>query len=259
MKRNISITLITLAIISLLITACQPANNGGGAPEAAVQASPVPAQATQQPPTEAAPQVSMVIDPSTSSSPADAYVYEGLAKLQDGQPTLVLALQTTMSDDGLDYIIQLLPGITFHDGTDLNAEAVIANFTRWFDPQSPLRGDGTFDTWVKDFGGFKGELTADGKPKSEFDGIEKVDDRTVLVHLNTPDNDFLTKLADPAFSIISPSALAAPGFGTPSGVDGGTGPYKIGSWNTDSVTLEPFANYWDTNAIPTSSMDIPYK
>jgi len=263
MKKRILIALIVLTITSVLIAACQPAS-GGEAPSETEAPPSEPqspqkgsAAATEEPAVPAEP-MEVMLDPSMAiNADAAAYVYEGLSTIQDGQPVLVLALQETVSDDGLDYIIQLLPGVTFHDGTPLNADAVIANFNRWYDPEDPLRGSGSYDAWAANFGGFKGELDADGKPKSTYDGIEKVDGRTVLIHLNTPDENLMTKLADPAFVIISPNALAAPGFGTEAGVDGGTGPYMIGSWNATSVTLVPYPDYWNPNAIPESSMEVP--
>ena len=60
----------------------------------------------------------------------------------------------------------------------IDADAVIANFNRWFDPQDPFRGSGTYEVWAENFGGFKGESTSEGQPKSIVDGIEKVDDLT---------------------------------------------------------------------------------
>lgn len=261
MKKYTLITLIVMTITSLLIAACQPAATEVSpgeteAPTSEPQPTAAPA-ATEEPTAEP---MEVMLDPSMSiNADAAAYVYEGLSAIQGGQTVLVLALEETVSDDGLDYIIQLLPGVTFHDETPLNADAVVANFNRWFDPEDPLRGSGSYDAWVKNFGGFKGELDADGKLKSTFDGIEKVDERTVLIHLNTPDEELMTKLADPAFAIISPNALAAPDFGTETGVDGGTGPYMIGSWSASGVTLEPYSDYWNPNAIPESSMEISLK
>lgn len=89
----------------------------------------------------------------------------------------------------------------------MNADLVVANFNRWFDLNDVNRGSGEFAAWAENFGGFKGETTEDGKAKSQYDGIEKVDDFTVLVHLNTPDPDILIQVTNPAFSIVSPNSL----------------------------------------------------
>src|SRR5699024_1910865 len=45
-----------------------------------------------------------------------------------------LAHDWDVSDDGLNYTFYLEEDVTFHDGTDFNAEAVKINFERWSDP-----------------------------------------------------------------------------------------------------------------------------
>ncbi|NJN78980.1 MAG: hypothetical protein HC797_00025 [Anaerolineales bacterium] len=92
-------------------------------------------------------------------------------------------------------------------------------------------------------------MTEDGKPKSHYDGIEKIDDLTVLVHLNSPDPDLLLKLANPAFSIVSPNAFTSG--------DGGTGVYKFSSSDGSTFTLDPFAGYWDVSALARESISVP--
>jgi peptide/nickel transport system substrate-binding protein len=190
-------------------------------------------------------------DPKTY--PALVNMYEGLVKDNGGEITGVLAESFTTSEDGLDYIFNLRPGVTFHDGQPLNAEAVIANFDRWFDPAAATRGTGTFEAWVTAFGGFKGEVTETNTPKSIYDGIEKVDGLTVLVHLNTADPEFLNKFASPAFSIVSPASLEAG--------DGGSGPYKFASFVEAETTikLDPFEGYWDAASIPGQSTEVSIK
>jgi peptide/nickel transport system substrate-binding protein len=254
MKKQFLFTLLMLTIAALVISACQPASTSDSPGDA--EPAPEELQETPESP-EPGIELPVLMDPiMVPDSEAIAYVYESLLKVEEDELIPVLALESTVSEDGLDYILALRPGVSFHDGTVLNADAVIANFNRWFDPEDALRGDGTYEAWATNFGGFKGETTDDGKPKSNFDGIEKVDELTVMVHLNTPDPEFLTKIADPAFAIISPDALSAPDFGTTAGVDGGTGPYVIGDLNTESLTLEPNPDYWNPGAIPTSSIEI---
>lgn len=188
--------------------------------------------------------------------PTVVNLYDGLVKESDGEITGVLATSFSSSEDGLDYIFNLRPGVTFHDGSPLNAEVVIANFNRWFDAAAPTHGSDTFQAWADAFGGFKGEVTNAGTPKSIYDGIEKVDGLTVLVHLNAADAEFLKKIASPAFSIVSLATLdAATG-------DGGSGPYKFSSFVDSAETtvkLDPFEGYWNTSSIPTQSVEVPAK
>jgi peptide/nickel transport system substrate-binding protein len=250
MKSTRLVVLSLFVMIALFLAAC-----GGAATETATEEAPV-SQPTQEAPTSddtgSAPASGgdLVLDPANAAGDnalaAVGYLYE---VLMDADGNGVLAESYTVSEDGLDYIFNLRPGVTFHDGTLLTADIVVANFNRWYDPNDANRGTGEFAAWAANFGGFKGDLTEEGAPKSIYDGIEKVNDFTVLVHLNTEDPDFIKKISNPAFSIVSPGAFA--------GGDGGSGPYKFGALSGTTATLEPFAGYWDPSAIPGSSMDVP--
>src|SRR5688572_23145082 len=59
-----------------------------------------------------------------------------------------LAESWTVSEDGLDYVFQLKTGAVFSDNTPVNADAVAANFNRWFDPNDPARGSGSYEAWA---------------------------------------------------------------------------------------------------------------
>ena len=61
-------------------------------------------------------------------------MFEGLVGTEPGtpDPAPLLAESWEVSDDGLTYDFQLRTGVTFHDGTDFNAEAVCFNFDRWY-------------------------------------------------------------------------------------------------------------------------------
>ena len=204
----------------------------------------------------------VLLDPALASDEdskiANSYLYEGLLTIFDEQTYMALAQSFTRSEDGLDYIFELRPGVKFHDGTDFNADAVIANFYRWFDPADPLHGTGTYDTWVAEFLGFKGETTATGAAKSTFDGAEKINDLTVVIHLSTPDPDLIIRLSNPAFAIVSPAALKAPGFGTQTGIDGGTGSYMLTEWNDEGLVFQSFGDYWEDEYIPENGVSIPF-
>jgi peptide/nickel transport system substrate-binding protein len=246
--KNTRFLLFSLIIIAvLLLTAC----GGGAAATSAPQPTKAPATAAPAATSAGTGSGDLVLDPANKTGEVADYLYEGLMGIKDGAPAGELAESFTVSDDGLDYIFNLRPGVTFHDGSALTSDAVVANFNRWFDPKDANRGSGEFAAWAKNFGGFKDEVDADGKSKSIYDGIEKVDNLTVLIHLNTPDADFPTKLSDPAFYIVNPAAF--------SGGDGGTGAYKLGSIKGSTATLEPFAGYWDASAVPSKSIEVPVK
>jgi peptide/nickel transport system substrate-binding protein len=189
-----------------------------------------------------------------------SYFYEGLLRLDSkGQPAPLLATSWEISDDELDYIFHLRPQVTFHDGTPFNADAVLTNFNRWFDRQNPWHGSYSYTSWEKVFLGFKGDKLDNKQPKSFFDGIEKVNDLTVLIHLNRQEPKLLEYLTQSYFVIASPKLLASAGvkYGTQSGGASGTGPYSLSSWTNDSLVLKPYAKYWGT--VPTAELKFTLK
>ena len=111
-------------------------------------------------------------------------VYDGLVRYADGtlEPEPALATDWTISDDGTVYTFTLREGVTFHDGTPLNAGAVKFNFDRMLDEEHPFHDTGPF-------------------PLSFFfsavEEVEAVDDMTVRFTLNAPYAPFLSNLAYP--------------------------------------------------------------
>jgi peptide/nickel transport system substrate-binding protein len=186
-KQSVLKLIVVATICSLALIACQP-------PSATPTAESIEPTAQN---TETG---------SESTPPAPAASI-GLVTIEDNQPAPGLATSWTVSEDGLDYVFQLKTGAAFDDGTPINADAVVANFNRWFDPNDPSRGTGSYEAWASAFGGFKGEKDENGQPKSVFDGIEKVDSFTVLIHLNKPFSNLITTLAQPDFAIQSPASF----------------------------------------------------
>ena len=264
MKKTFFQTLfVLLTLTALLLTACGASGGtgGGGAATEAPEATPTDIGLAPEINPEMSIAKEILLDPANAAG-ADSllvigYLYEGLVKLEADAIAPALAESWTVSNDGLDYIFTLRQGVTFHDGTAFNTDAVIANFTRWFDKNDPAHGAGEYAAWASIFGGFKGETADDGAPKSNFDGAEKVDEYTVIIHLAKPDSNFLAKLVNPAFAMVSPAAFGADYFGSSLGKASGTGPYSLSAWAETSLALEPFAFYW--GGAPTNALEFPFK
>src|SRR4051812_24870343 len=84
-------------------------------------------------------------------------IFDGLLTTKPGSAEVAPALAKSydVSADGLTYTFHLQDGVKFSDGTDFNADAVCANFERWYNftglAQSP-----SATTYYQDvFGGFK--------------------------------------------------------------------------------------------------------
>lgn len=236
---------IHFMFVLLLLVACQTTPEVSSLPSV----QPTVPQQPAAPSAKAMPS-GLLLDPANAgdeSQEINAKIYETLPVLSVGD--------VVVSDDGLSYAFRLRQSVTFHDGTPLNADAVVLNFNRWYDPQNSLHGAGQFAAWKAAFEGFKGGVNADGRAASIFDGIEKVDEYTVLIHLNRPDANFLTKIENIAFGIASPAALTQAGadYGRMKSPIAGTGPYRVASWTDQGLTLEPNLAYW--GEIPTQGIE----
>ncbi|WP_190243223.1 ABC transporter substrate-binding protein [Arthrobacter globiformis] len=182
-------------------------------------------------------------------------ILEGLVGVDQttGEPTPLLATQWTESPDGLAYTFTLRPGVTFHDGSPFNADAVCTNFDRWFNFSEALRKQAPGTT-------FKGVFKehADHPELSVFKSCTALSALRVRINLTERFTGFLQALTLPAFAISSPKALAAGKADQPTLRRGsqalsayathpvGTGPFRFSAWDSAGVTLTDNKEYWGT-------------
>lgn len=172
------------------------------------------------------------IDPGTAVD-GQAYrimrnVYDSLIHHQPGSYDLVPALAETwdVSEDGLVYTFHLRQGVTFHDGTPFDAEAVKVSYDR--------------------------VLSLGQGPASYLTNLESVAvlaPETVTMTLTKPSRFFPQYVAQ--ISIVSPTAIGenaadgdqASAWLSRNGV--GTGPYKLERWDlAQQFVLVRNPDYW---------------
>ncbi len=190
-------------------------------------------------------------------------IFDTLVTTEPGGTEIVpsLAESWESSADGLEWTLQLRDGVKFHDGTDFNAEAVCANFDRWYNFKGVQQSPSVAYYWTTVFGGF-----AENEDPALGESLYKScqpGDGSVTVSLTRPSSTFISALSLPAFSIASPQALQEFGaddvsgsgedpqyggtFGTEHPI--GTGAFKFASWERgNQVVLERNDDYWGEKA-----------
>ncbi|HWL44616.1 MAG TPA: ABC transporter substrate-binding protein [Ilumatobacter sp.] len=147
-----------------------------------------------------------------------AAVFDKLAELTPtGAPVPVLAESFTPNADNTSWEVALKQGISFHDGTPFNAEAVRVNFEAQY--ENTLVG-----LAVKPF-------------YPETGAIEVVDEFTVRFNLLEPNAQWPAYMASQLGMVASPTWLAAAiADPTLNQRPVGTGPFAFDSRSEDSVT-----------------------
>jgi len=138
-----------------------------------------------------------------------------------------LALSHETSADGKIVTIKLRPGVKFHDGEPLDAEAAKFSIERH------LAGPGSFR---------KPEIAA-------IDRVEVVDPLTIRLVLKQPYSPLIAQLTDRSGMMLSPKAVKAAGdkFGLHPVC---AGPYRfVERVQQDRIVVEKFADYWNKDNV----------
>lgn len=149
-------------------------------------------------------------------------VFEGLTRfMSDGSVVPGLAESWEISDDGLTYTFKLREGVTFHDGTTMDAEDVKFSLDRI---------------------GAEDSANAQKALYAAISEVNVIDPMTVEVKLSEPNGNMIFNLAWGDAVIVAPESIDDIKQ-TPIG----TGAFKFDSWTQgDSVKLSRNDAYWGT-------------
>ena len=188
-------------------------------------------------------------------------IFEGLLQPAEGsaEPEPGLAESYEASEDGLTYTFQLKEGVTFHDGTDFNSEAVCFNFDRWYNFEGLAQSPAVSGYWQDVFGGFASTPDVPNIFKScSTDG-----EFTAVIELNKVTGRFPAALTLPSFAMQSPTALEEYDADNVGGSEEaptlppyalehptGTGPFMLDNWDLSNgeVTLVRNDDYYGEKA-----------
>lgn len=161
------------------------------------------------------------------------YVWEPLvAMCENGDPEPKLATSWEASADAKTWTLSLKEGVKFHDGSDFNADAVVANFDRY---KLLKAGKSKFYTFRVD------------KIYPGLISCEKVDDYKVELNFENPVPTLPYNMVNFGSPIYSPQSLDKDGKFT--GIPSGTGPFKLIEAQKDSYcVLEAFSDYYGEKA-----------
>ena len=161
----------------------------------------------------------------TADAFANITIHERLFMLDDqGNLAPMLALSAEVSEDKKSWTIRLRQGVTFHDGTPFNADAVVNHWTRMLAPENKFQ----YRFVIR-----------------PIRSVEKVDDYTVRFQLEHPWILFPLILSSPRgtmLTIPSPTAVAAD---SQNRAPVGTGPFMFKEWRSaDQFVVVKNPRYW---------------
>lgn len=191
------------------------------------------------------------INTTGTSFDASDEVYDKIVRFEPGGTKVIpsLAEKWDISPDGLTYTFTLRRGVKWHNTgafkptRDFNADDVLFMFERqWKDSHPYFKVTSPNHSYFTDM----------GMPKL-LKSIEKVDDYTIRITLNSPEAPFLANLAMPWAGVQSKEyADAMLKAGTPEKIDQepiGTGPFYLVQYQKDAIIrYKAFPQFWGGKA-----------
>ncbi|QWG17202.1 peptide ABC transporter [Bradyrhizobium sediminis] len=171
------------------------------------------------------------LDPATGGAGSDhAFLFTMYDTLTEWdfetlKPRPGLAESWSFTDPTI-FVLNIRPGVTFHDGTPLDAEAVKFNLERnKSDPKSNIKAD-----------------------LATMASVAVTGPMQVTLKLNAPDAALPGILSDRAGMMVSPTALKASAAGNVARTPVGAGAYTFVSWaDGERIVVKRNEKYWKAN------------
>ncbi|MHA6627280.1 ABC transporter substrate-binding protein [Pseudonocardia sichuanensis] len=237
--RTLAPALAALVAAALLVAGCAPIRPVGQGGDATAPAAPVS-------PEDLDPEATLRFadavgpsrfDPHRSTIGQDirffAPVYDRLVHLSaEGEPIPGLATEWAWEDDGHTLALSLREGVTFHDGTPFDAEAVRANIER----AKTVEGS---------------SVSAD---LASIATVEVVGPHTVRLRLSERNSMLLGLLSHRAGAMVSPTAFDDPDLDL---APVGTGMYRVREYRpNDTIFYERNDDYWDESVVGVRHLEL---
>lgn len=237
--RSLAGCLIWLWIAALLLAGCGAGTDTADSLQAPVAIDPMTLRRGNGPEPD-------TLDPQRARTDSALNIlrdlFEGLTAVgADGEPTAAAAEFWTISEDGLEYVFRLRPGLSWSNGDGLTAADFVAGMQRLVDP-------GTASQYAQIFGPV---LNADAiirgnLPSGEL-GVSAADERTVVIRLAHPAPYVLGLLAHPSTFPVHRASLEK--FGAEYARPGrlvSNGAFVLTDWVVGShVAARRNEQYWD--------------
>jgi len=196
------------------------------------------------------------------ASEAQVYtaIYEGLFSYHplSLEPVPALAERWSLSEDKMQWTFTLRRNARFSNGDPIRAEDFRASWISLLDPGLEYPYSSFFDV-IEGARDYRNGITKNPNKV----GIQAVDNRTLVVKLNSPASFFPAMLCHHSFSPIHPSMLNKADW---SPYNAGknwvppvsNGPFKIISMDTESIVMQKSEHYWDSQRVVLNKLIIKF-